>query len=97
MPEGCTALKVGRTIKVYRKKKGKRAWDDYRCKDCVHYGMGHTGLSRWTTTVCDIRPKRLRESMMRKKASHPIYSGYALYYHAKPYDFICDKFELKNE
>lgn len=88
IPEGCTIRRVGSTIHVYQKKKGKLDIKDNRCKDCEHYVDGHTGLHYWTTKVCEMKPKTLLRLPEKFK-------DFKLYFGAQKYGKPCDMFELK--
>lgn len=97
LPDGYSFVRRGQVITVYEKKKKTLAFGEYRCKHCKHFVKGHTAPSRWLSTVCDLKPKKLSEAAERRKAEHPIFSTYTLYYSAKPFDYTCDKFELNPE
>ena len=90
IPDGCTIRRVGNTIQVYQKKKDKLDIKDYRCKDCVHYVDGHTGLHYWTTKVCNMKPKTLLRLPEEFK-------DFKLYFGAQKYEKPCDKFEARKE
>ena len=97
VPEGCTAKMVGRTIQVYESKRHSLAQDEVRCKDCQHFTMGHTSLSRYNTSICDAKPKKLSEELERRRRTNPIYRDYKVFYSAQKYDKPCDKFVQREE
>ena len=97
IPKDCRAviLEGGRRIEIRKKKPFLKSLDDYRCKDCRHFVEGHATFSpRWTTIVCDAKPKRYSEAMQRimeKKG----YKDFQIFFAANTYGKPCEMFELK--
>ena len=97
IPDGCTIKKIGNTIRVYQKKKDKLDVKDYRCKDCIHYTDGHSGLYYWTTMVCDAKPKVLSSAMEKRRENHKDFQHFKLYFAAQKYGKPCNLFEARKK
>lgn len=58
IPEGCTVKRVGNTIVVYKKAPRGLPPNEVRCRDCIHFGKGHTIRPWYFTDVCFDKPKK---------------------------------------
>ena len=93
IPKGYRAILKNHNRVVEIKEK-ERNPEGYRCRDCKHFTEGYTTYHEFTTTICDLKPKTLSESM-RKSIVGIRNKDKQLYYHVTKYSKVCDKFELK--
>lgn len=83
IPEGMVAV-VSKGIVTVRENRTP-VITGYRCRDCIHYALGHTTSSHYMSNVCLMKPKEAPKK-------HP---GTQLYYSAVPCGKTCEHFELK--
>lgn len=95
IPKDCLAVVQGNKVEIRKKKNLPLEPPQYRCKDCRHFVEGHATFSpRWTTIVCDAKPKKYSEAMqkiMEKKG----YKDFQIFFAANTYGKPCEMFELK--
>lgn len=90
IPDGCSVIKVGRTIKVYPSMSKKKEGSD-RCRRCIHFAIGNTKYGHAKTWVCDLKPKSVKHTPPEG------YEGQHLYYAAKYYDMPCENYVRRED
>lgn len=86
LPRDCRAVLDGGIVRVVGRSRHRLSEGEFRCRDCRHFGDGHSVAAWYTSKVCRMKPKTVKYG---RNAGTDV----PLFYSAQPYGKPCPKFE----
>lgn len=90
LPRDCRAVLDGGIVRVVRRSRRRLSEGEFRCRDCRHFGDGHSVAAWYTSKVCRMKPKTVKYG---RNAGTDV----PLFYSAQPYGKPCLMFEHRDD